>query len=204
MDALAAALSRAAATGLLPPRRAHPPRDLGGPRLRPLSSMHPSNARGTSNGPSPPPTSTTAGADGKRTGTSPSSASRRAGSGSPFCSAPETRAGPARAPPRRRQGAGAAVRRSEGRDGGGGAGRIATAHHADDRLKTHLIAQERRGGPSSLAGPRERREDGLVRPFLDVSRTEIAAYLAARNIPGAATRPTGICVWREIASAARS
>ncbi|MDQ6891214.1 MAG: tRNA lysidine(34) synthetase TilS [Acidobacteriota bacterium] len=64
-----------------------------------------------------------------------------------------------------------------------GADRIATAHHADDRLESYRIARERRGGFSSLAGPRERREDGLVRPFLDVSRTEIAAWLAARNIP---------------------
>ncbi len=63
-----------------------------------------------------------------------------------------------------------------------GAGRIATAHHADDRLETFLIARERSGGASSLAGPRERRRDGLVRPFLDVSRAEISAWLAARGI----------------------
>jgi tRNA(Ile)-lysidine synthase len=64
-----------------------------------------------------------------------------------------------------------------------GAARVATAHHADDRLETYLIARERRGGLSSLGGPRERREDGLVRPFLEVSRTEIAAWLAARSVP---------------------
>ncbi|HEY6146495.1 MAG TPA: tRNA lysidine(34) synthetase TilS [Thermoanaerobaculia bacterium] len=63
-----------------------------------------------------------------------------------------------------------------------GAVRIATAHHADDRLETFLVARERSGGTSSLAGPRERREDGLVRPFLEVSRADIEAYLTERGI----------------------
>jgi tRNA(Ile)-lysidine synthase len=61
--------------------------------------------------------------------------------------------------------------------------RIATAHHADDRLETYFIARERSGGTASLGGPRERREDGLVRPLLDVPRSEIAAWLEARGIP---------------------
>jgi tRNA(Ile)-lysidine synthase len=34
-----------------------------------------------------------------------------------------------------------------------------------------------------LAGPRERREDGVVRPLLSVSRAEILAFLEARSIP---------------------
>jgi len=63
-----------------------------------------------------------------------------------------------------------------------GAVRIATAHHADDGLETYLVARERRGGVASLAGPRERREDGLVRPLLSISRAEILSYLLERKI----------------------
>jgi len=63
-----------------------------------------------------------------------------------------------------------------------GAVRIATAHHADDGLETYLVARERRGGVASLAGPRERRDDGLVRPLLSVSRAEILSYLLERKI----------------------
>ncbi|HYK41866.1 MAG TPA: tRNA lysidine(34) synthetase TilS [Thermoanaerobaculia bacterium] len=63
-----------------------------------------------------------------------------------------------------------------------GAVRIATAHHADDHLETYFVARERNGGPASLGGPRQRREDGLVRPLLEVSRLEIATWLEARGI----------------------
>jgi len=62
-----------------------------------------------------------------------------------------------------------------------GATRIATAHQRDDAIESHLIARERRGGTSRLAGPRERRGDGVVRPLLSVSRSEILAFLAARS-----------------------
>jgi hypothetical protein len=60
--------------------------------------------------------------------------------------------------------------------------RIATAHHEDDALESHLIARERRGSLASLAGPRERRGDGVVRPLLRVSRARILEFLAARAI----------------------
>jgi tRNA(Ile)-lysidine synthase len=63
-----------------------------------------------------------------------------------------------------------------------GAGRIATAHQRDDRIESHLLAHRRRGGLASLAGPRERRADGVVRPLLSVTRAEIRAFLAARAI----------------------
>ena len=63
-----------------------------------------------------------------------------------------------------------------------GAERVATGHHADDLLESHLVALERRGGCASLAGPRERREDGVVRPFLRVPRREILAWLEERGV----------------------
>lgn len=63
-----------------------------------------------------------------------------------------------------------------------GAERIATAHQRDDRIESHLLARRRRGGLASLAGPRERRTDGVVRPLLRVSRREILEFLAARSL----------------------
>jgi len=62
------------------------------------------------------------------------------------------------------------------------ADRIATAHQQDDVLETHLMARERRGSLMSLAGPRETRRDGVVRPLLGVSRAAILEFLAARGI----------------------
>lgn len=63
-----------------------------------------------------------------------------------------------------------------------GASRIATAHQREDRVETYLLARERKGGLASLAGPREVRADGVVRPLLSVSRREIMAYLRARGV----------------------
>jgi len=64
-----------------------------------------------------------------------------------------------------------------------GSARIATAHQRDDAMESHRIALERRGGVRRLAGPRERRADGVVRPLLSVSREDILAFLAARSLP---------------------
>jgi tRNA(Ile)-lysidine synthase TilS/MesJ len=63
-----------------------------------------------------------------------------------------------------------------------GAGAIATAHQEDDVLESHLLARRRRGGLALLAGPRESREDGVVRPLLSVSRAEILRFLAGRGV----------------------
>jgi tRNA(Ile)-lysidine synthetase-like protein len=63
-----------------------------------------------------------------------------------------------------------------------GAERIATAHQQDDAIESHLIARERKGSLASLAGPREARSDGVVRPLLTVSRSSILAFLARRGI----------------------
>jgi tRNA(Ile)-lysidine synthase len=63
-----------------------------------------------------------------------------------------------------------------------GADRIAVAHQKGDVAESHLLARSRRGGVCALAGPRERRADGVVRPLLAVSREEILAYLEARGV----------------------
>jgi tRNA(Ile)-lysidine synthase len=63
-----------------------------------------------------------------------------------------------------------------------GAIRIATAHQRDDAVESYVLALRRRGGLARLAGPRERRADGVVRPLLPVSRTEILRFLAERGL----------------------
>src|SRR5262245_22428108 len=63
-----------------------------------------------------------------------------------------------------------------------GATLIATAHQSDDALESHVLAKERRGGVAALAGPRQARDDGVVRPLLGVSREEILRFLADRGI----------------------
>jgi tRNA(Ile)-lysidine synthase len=63
-----------------------------------------------------------------------------------------------------------------------GATLVATAHQSDDAVESHLLARERRGGIASLAGPREARADGVVRPLLGVSREQILRFLTERGI----------------------
>ncbi len=63
-----------------------------------------------------------------------------------------------------------------------GCDRIAMAHQKEDVAESVLLARRRGGGVASLAGPRERRDDGVVRPLLAVSRREILAHLADRGI----------------------
>ena len=64
-----------------------------------------------------------------------------------------------------------------------GAGRIASAHQREDVAESLLLARERRGGVASLAGPRESRADGVVRPLLSVTRPQILAFLSERGVP---------------------
>jgi tRNA(Ile)-lysidine synthase len=63
-----------------------------------------------------------------------------------------------------------------------GASLVATAHQADDVLESYLLARGRRGGVASLAGPRARRADGVVRPLLAVPRAELEAFLDSRGL----------------------
>jgi len=60
--------------------------------------------------------------------------------------------------------------------------KIATAHHADDQAETVLMRILRGTGISGLAGIRYTRDDGVIRPLLNVSRTEIEEYLRANNL----------------------
>ena len=67
--------------------------------------------------------------------------------------------------------------REEWRDEGAKGEKIATAHTADDNLETVLFHLARGAGAKGLAGiPPVRGQ--VVRPLLDVGRTQIEAYLA--------------------------
>lgn len=59
---------------------------------------------------------------------------------------------------------------------------IATGHHAGDNAETVLMNLIRGCGLNGLTGIPERRGN-IVRPMLEVSRTEIEGYLTAHNIP---------------------
>lgn len=69
--------------------------------------------------------------------------------------------------------------------------RIATAHQREDAVESLLLARERKAGVAGLGGPRARRADGVVRPLLAVSRTEILAFLAARGLSFRRDRTNG-------------
>ena len=59
---------------------------------------------------------------------------------------------------------------------------VLTAHHADDNAETMLLNLIRGTGLRGLAGiPQER--DGILRPFLEISREDLAAYAAAHDLP---------------------
>ena len=64
-----------------------------------------------------------------------------------------------------------------------GFNRIATAHHGDDNAELVLMNLMRGSGPSGLSGmDYMSRNSRLVRPLLDVGRTEIMAYLNLRGL----------------------
>lgn len=59
---------------------------------------------------------------------------------------------------------------------------VATGHHLDDQAETVLFRVLRGGGSSALAGIRDRREPGMIRPLIDLDRAELRAYLRERSI----------------------
>jgi tRNA(Ile)-lysidine synthase len=66
-----------------------------------------------------------------------------------------------------------------------GARLVLTAHHLDDRLETFLIQWLRGAGPEGLAGMPPLRSLGevrIVRPLLDVARSDIDRYVTLRNL----------------------
>jgi len=63
----------------------------------------------------------------------------------------------------------------------GGFAHILTAHHADDNAETMLLNLCRGTGAAGLGIPPVRGR--ICRPFLEISRAELAAYAAAHHIP---------------------
>lgn len=59
---------------------------------------------------------------------------------------------------------------------------IATAHNRDDQAETILMRVFRGAGIDGLAGIRYVRQDGVIRPLLDVTREEIEAYCKENNL----------------------
>ncbi len=58
----------------------------------------------------------------------------------------------------------------------GGTGKVALAHNKNDQAETILMRLLRGTGPDGLAAMEYKRGDGIVRPLLDVSRSEIEDY----------------------------
>ena len=63
-----------------------------------------------------------------------------------------------------------------------GCAAILTAHHADDSAETMLLNLVRGTGLKGLCGIPAKR-DGILRPFLSVTRSELAAYAAVHGVP---------------------
>jgi tRNA(Ile)-lysidine synthase len=56
--------------------------------------------------------------------------------------------------------------------------KIAVGHNLNDQAETVLMRLLRGSGPSGLAGIPPNRDDGIVRPLIEVARSEIESYLA--------------------------
>lgn len=63
-----------------------------------------------------------------------------------------------------------------------GIDKIATAHNKNDQAETVLMRIFRGCGIKGLAGIKYKRQDGVIRPMLDLSRTEIEDYKARYNL----------------------
>ncbi len=64
----------------------------------------------------------------------------------------------------------------------GGAGFIATAHQKNDQAETIVMRLLTGTGLAGMRGIHEVRDDGFIRPLIDVTRAEIDRFLAARGI----------------------
>lgn len=60
--------------------------------------------------------------------------------------------------------------------------KIATAHNCNDNAETVLMRLIRGTGLKGLGGIPYQNENGVIRPLLDIERSEIEAYLALKNI----------------------
>ncbi len=63
-----------------------------------------------------------------------------------------------------------------------GAQFIATAHQKNDQAETVLMRLMTGSGPAGLRGIHPVRDDGVIRPLLEVSRAEIEAFLRERSV----------------------
>jgi tRNA(Ile)-lysidine synthase len=63
-----------------------------------------------------------------------------------------------------------------------GAAYIATAHQKNDQAETIMMRLANGGGVGALRGIRAVREDGVIRPLLDVTRAGVDAFLAGRGV----------------------
>jgi len=59
---------------------------------------------------------------------------------------------------------------------------VATAHQKNDQAETVLMRLLTGGGIAGLRGIHPVREDGFIRPLLEVSREEVEAFLKERNV----------------------
>ena len=59
---------------------------------------------------------------------------------------------------------------------------VATAHQKNDQAETVLMRLLTGSGIAGLRGIHPHREDGFIRPMLDVTRAEIEAFLAERDV----------------------
>jgi tRNA(Ile)-lysidine synthase len=64
-----------------------------------------------------------------------------------------------------------------------GCTRIATGHTQDDQAETILLRLARGSAPAGLSGIQPRRADGVIRPLLGCTRTQILTLLAATGLP---------------------
>ena len=60
--------------------------------------------------------------------------------------------------------------------------KIAIGHNLNDQAETVLMRLLRGSGPSGLAGIPPNRDDAIVRPLIEVTRSEIESYLAQRPL----------------------
>jgi tRNA(Ile)-lysidine synthase len=59
---------------------------------------------------------------------------------------------------------------------------VVTAHHRDDLLETRLMRLLQGAGIQGLRAMDVKSKDGLLRPFLDVTRRDLEAYAQRRNL----------------------
>ena len=59
---------------------------------------------------------------------------------------------------------------------------VATAHNANDQAETLLFRLARKTGISGACGILPVRQDGIIRPMLEITRSEILSYLAEKKV----------------------